>query len=461
MNLGCLMRSVGSWAGRAMVAASLLWVAVSAAPAQTSVTATNNQGSTTATVTATPPTTGAAPNGASGGGNTVTTETVVRVQVTSPLPAPAPVKQRLIAIFIKNRADKTLDEKVGSLEELLTAKLAGTFADKELPVSIVSREDVLNAVSTFADQGANKGDEKLAGAELDKLLSNNTSAVRLSQTLNADYLLMVTITQFSRDVKAFDGYGVTTVNVEDKMGLSYKTLDGTTGGTIDGGTVESTHRRRLSKESVQGLTVANELLSDASTKISSKVSDRLAKTLQRAPATDVAKVNLTVIATLQGTTLPEIVKNDKGQWVVGEGRYAIAALNASVDLDGFTLGSAPGTFSIPKGTHKISINRQGCDNYDKTLLINNDMKLEVPLRMTDAEFVRHLTQIAFLQELKQGAALTEGQVNVLNGTAEYLRNSHMRVDATNMPTTMVNVNQQGVTTVNQNTNTAASFWTKP
>jgi hypothetical protein len=457
MISGSLMRSVGSLAGRTMVAASLIIGAI-AGPvwAQNSVTATSNQGSTTATVTATPPT-ATSP----GGTNTVTTETVVRVQVTSPVPAPAPAKQRLIAIFIKNRADKTLDEKVGSLEELLTAKLAGVFADKELPVSIVSREDVLNAVSTFADQGANKGDDKLAGAELDKLLSNNTSAVRLSQTLNADYLLMVTITQFSRDVKAFDGYGVTTVNVEDKMGLSYKTLDGTTGGTIDGGTVESTHRRRLSKESVQGLTIANELLSDASTKISSKVSDRLAKTLQRAPATDVAKVNLTVIATLQGTTLPEIVKNDKGQWVVGEGRYAIAALNASVDINGFTLGSAPGTFAIPKGTHKISVNRQGCDNYDKTLLINSDMKLEVPLRMTDAEFLRHLTQIGFLQDLKQGAALTEGQVNVLNGTAEFLRKSHMRIDATNMPTTMVNVNQQGVTSVNQNTNTANSFWAKP
>lgn len=455
MNLGRLMRGFKSWTMGLLMAALLVGSVGGRAWAQASVTATNNSGSSTATVTTTPPVPGVP------GSNTVTAETIVRTQVT--VPAPAPVRQRNIAIFIKNRADKALDQKVGSLEEMLAAKLAGGFADKNLPVSIISREDVLNSVATFAGEGANKGDEALRGADLDKLLSNNASAVRLAQALNADYLLMVTITQFTRDSKAFAGSGVETVVVEDKMGLAYKTLDGTTGGTIDGNTVESSHRRRFAKDTAQLLTIANELLSDASTKLAGKISDRLAHTINRTPGLE-SRVNLTVVCTLQGTTIPEIVKNDKGQWVVGEGKYAISALNANVELNGFTIGTTPNTFPVAKGAHKIAVTRQGCETYEKSLLINGDMKLEIPLRMTDAEFLRWMAEIGFLQGLKEGAALTEGQVNVLNGMADYLKRSHMRIDATNLPNTMINVNQQGNTSVNQNTNTntntANSFWTR-
>ena len=68
--------------------------------------------------------------------------------------------------------------------------------------NVIAREDVINAVSSLAKEGPNKGDERLAGADLDKLLSNNTSALHLAQNINADYVLVVTITSFGTDAAA-------------------------------------------------------------------------------------------------------------------------------------------------------------------------------------------------------------------------------------------------------------------
>ena len=65
--------------------------------------------------------------------------------------------QHTAAIFIKNHADNVPDEKVSALEDLIS----GHLSDKGF--RIISRDDVLNAVSGFATQGSNKGDPSLAG----------------------------------------------------------------------------------------------------------------------------------------------------------------------------------------------------------------------------------------------------------------------------------------------------------
>ena len=80
----------------------------------------------------------------------------------------APLKK--IAVIVENHADAALNDKVAVLEDLVTSRIAGQG------FSVISRDVVLNAVG-----GASK---------LDTALSENTSALRLAQTLGVDFILL-------------------------------------------------------------------------------------------------------------------------------------------------------------------------------------------------------------------------------------------------------------------------------
>ena len=93
-------------------------------------------------------------------------------------PATQP-KARTVAIFIKNRARDVPDEKVMPLEDLVAGKIS------DAGYRVISREDVANSVKAYATAGPNVGTDVKLSADLDKLLSDNTSALRLAQNMGA------------------------------------------------------------------------------------------------------------------------------------------------------------------------------------------------------------------------------------------------------------------------------------
>src|SRR5439155_9540531 len=104
---------------------------------------------------------------------------------------------------------------------------------------VISREDVINSVKAFAQAGPYVGDDAEPGAQLDKILSNNTSALHLAQNMNADYLLVASITTYGQDVQDFHEDAVRTRVTESTMRVSYKLLDGVMGGSLTGDVVEA------------------------------------------------------------------------------------------------------------------------------------------------------------------------------------------------------------------------------
>src|SRR6185312_5242965 len=88
--------------------------------------------------------------------------------------------------------------------------------------TVISRETALNAVGKL-DPNAHEND-------VDAKLADSTSAVRLAQTLGADYLLEVSLSGFDAKQRSIDAYGVKTTSDERTVRVSYKILDGTTGG---------------------------------------------------------------------------------------------------------------------------------------------------------------------------------------------------------------------------------------
>ena len=142
------------------------------------------------------------------------------------------------AVFVSNRAGKDYDDKVASLEDYVTGQVT------DLGVSVISRETAANAVARIDGAAANATDTALA---------QGSSAVRLAQTLGADYLLQVTLTGFDTSARTIDAYGVKAVNVTDTVRVTYKILDGATGGSLTADTVKASKLVQQSGTSASAL----------------------------------------------------------------------------------------------------------------------------------------------------------------------------------------------------------------
>lgn len=99
---------------------------------------------------------------------------------------------------------------------------------------------------------------------LDQALSDNTSALRLAQTMGADYILIPTITSYGTDKRSYTGDGIATVNVIHKLRVSYKIVEAGAGGEIKGAMVTASKTIRESANlQVDNSDVINDLLDDA------------------------------------------------------------------------------------------------------------------------------------------------------------------------------------------------------
>jgi len=161
------------------------------------------------------------------------------------------------AVFVSNRAGKDYDDKVAALEDYVTGQVT------DLGISVISRETAANAVAKLDGAAANATDAALA---------QGSSAVRLAQTLGADYLLQVTLSGFDTSARTIDAYGVKAVNVTDTVRVTYKILDGTTGASLTADTVKASKLVQQSGTSASAqVDVLDDLLSEAAQKVAASL----------------------------------------------------------------------------------------------------------------------------------------------------------------------------------------------
>ncbi len=325
---------------------------------------------------------------------------------------------RQVAIFVKNRSGSDFEPKVMALEDLVSSRVTNDG------FSVISREDVVNAVKSFAKDGANAGDDMLPGADLDKLLSNNTSALRLAQMMGADYLFPVSITTYGQSKRAFKGNGVETLVVEYKLRVSYKILDGSTGGSVAGDVVEVSKQDRVDENFAGSDDDINDLLDQAAVKLAEGLKE---KALPVTP-TPTQLASFSIACGMVDMTVPNVGYDKDHEVVVEQPACPIISTNVTVELDGVAIGTAPNTFSAPKGLHKIRLSREGCRDWERTISVMDGQALKVDLQMSDEGYARWKDTTAFLQELKTGTKLTDAQVKVLEGQAQMLRQSGYKVD---------------------------------
>ena len=363
--------------------------------------------------------------------------------------------QRKVAIIVENRAGPSLNDKVATLEDLVTSRVAGKgFA-------VISRDVTVNALKTYSTLGisadtksattvkaTSSPDHATARVEvgesdsakiaatpettkLDQALSDNTSALRLAQNLGADYILIPSITGYGTEKKSYSGNGIQTLNITHRLRVSYKIVEAGAGGAVRGGAfVSESTTRDTADLQVDSTDTLNSLLDDAAGQLADAVvGDAVTLTNEVAK---VGMVSFSVACTMtdprQQPILVSAVSVSADNKVVSSAAAPVQAMDVTVELDGVALGSAPGEFKAHPGLHKLRLTREGFDDWTRTINVYDGQALRVAMQMSADGYAKWKDTTDFLATLDANRKLTDAEVNRINGVAEYFKNSHYRVD---------------------------------
>jgi hypothetical protein len=268
--------------------------------------------------------------------------------------------------------------------------------------------------------------------KLDQALSDNTSALRLAQSLGADFILIPSLTTYGTEKKTYSADGINTINVTHHLRVSYKIVEAGAGGGIKGGTALASKTIRQSATlQVESSDVINELLDDAA----GQLADSLVQTagaLPTAAARD-KMVGFHISCTMTDPRQQPILISSLGltadnHVVVTNQPVALQPQDVTVELDGIAIGSAPGAFQAYPGLHKLRLSREGFDPWERTVNIYDGQNLRVALQMSPEGYARWKDTTDFLATLDSHRKLTDAEVKRLEGLAKFFSESHYRVD---------------------------------
>lgn len=320
-----------------------------------------------------------------------------------------------VAIFVTNRVGSVGDSELGALEDYITGRVS------DLNVRIISGETALDAVAGM-EPGAKVN-------ELDDQLAQSTSAVRLAQTLGATHLLHVTITGFDSNQRTVDAYGVKATNEERTARVTYKILDGVTGASLAADTVRVSKVIQQTVAAGETLSsVLNSLLDEAAGKVAASLKRQIDRGRLATTSAVQGEVTFTLTTELADVYIPDVRIGAENAVSISDSTFKVSALAATVEIDGIAVGSAPGQVTARAGLHKLRVVREGFKPWERTVNLSQGQKLNVPLEMSEAGYARWKDATAFLNELKNGAKLTDAEVKLLEGQARMFENSGFKVN---------------------------------
>lgn len=348
-----------------------------------------------------------------------------KVTVTTQKESEAVSKTYKAAVFVSNRAGPAYDGKIEALEDYVTARVA------DLGMHIISREIASDAVA--------KIDPKAPANAIDAALSQSTSALRLAQALGADYLLQVTLTGFEANQRKIDAYGVKTTNEDRTLRVTYKVIDGTTGGSLTADTVKVSKVVQLTGATKETQTEGlDDLLDQASVKVAASLKTRIESGRIGAPSAEQGFVTVSIATEAADLTIPDIRIGVENTVTISESKLKVSALAATVEVDGIAVGTAPGTITVKRGLSKLRVSRAGFKPYERTVNFTNGQSLTVALELSAEGYARWKDSTTFLNELKNNAKLTDAEVKVLEGHAKMLAESGFKVNTTDAPSITIN-----------------------
>lgn len=338
---------------------------------------------------------------------------------------------RKTALFIQNTAGAKFNDQVPVLEDQVASRIGGK------DFIAISRADVLNAVKVYPTEKAVAPDRNALGTKLDQLLSDNSSALRLAQNMGADFILFVSIGSINRSVRKFkdDSIGVETENIVHVLRGTFKVVEGYTGGALGGDafTCSKTIRQSANLKVDDGDVVSG-LLDEAATKIAEGLASKVGQF--KAPVV-AGKVEITIAAGVKDLvgneiSLPDLRLNEENK-LVQQGPALPVQASATIEIDGFAMGTTPAKVKVFPGAHKLRLTRPGFTDVELTINATEGLALNPTMQLNEEGFQRWKEVRAFLDKIDTNRKLTDAYAEEIRGNAQRLRQSGFMVNTKDAP----------------------------
>lgn len=266
--------------------------------------------------------------------------------------------------------------------------------------------------------------DRIGGDEESQIATLNEA-----RQMGASYVLVATLGGLEAEIRQYEGHGVETENVVYELSFSYRLLKAGDGQSLVGstGSVRRTFRETAGSRRVSSDPPAP-LLQTAARVIANEINARVKPEELTSATGDDAQVNFMVQAIGMGMTLPEVVRLDDGELYVTGERTDVILDGVTVLLDGIVIGSAPGEFDTAPGLQELTLQREGYEEWKRTINAREGLRLVVRMQASEEERKRFRENATFLEELRTGRALTDAEVERVEGMAEMLRQSGYRWD---------------------------------
>ena len=285
-----------------------------------------------------------------------------------------------VAVFVRNQTrNATLDDEVDSLRDLVTVELAASG------VRVLDSSDIAESFTRYKVTTREERDGLVDG------LFRGGSAVRISEIIGSDYLVIVGVNQASYRERAVGGK---TVGVY-RCTLSVKILEGGSGEVVGGDIVRKTYPSAQTQGEDDGYYL--DLFRTAATDIAASCGTKIAGL--RARDTDATLVEFSVRTSIDtlvdgletGVRAPNELLDSFRRLVGG----------VSVELDGVALGSAPGTFKASPGLHQLRVTRPWMEPWQRTIMVRPGAQFDIALELSEAGLRRYQS----VESLKAALAL--------------------------------------------------------
>ena len=324
---------------------------------------------------------------------------------------------RKAALLLDNRAGKEFKKLAAQLEDLWSSRAASPG------LVFIGRQSVTDAI---AKEGA--------GAQLDALLSERTSALRLAQSLGADWIVLASLSSVTPEERTFNDGTLQLTSHNHVLRISYKIAEAAEGGVLAGDSIRvSRNIRGAQTAGVESSEIFNQLVEDAVIRLLQVFPDKVLQ-VAKTGVTKPSQIEISVSAvpvdlTQNPLQLPDLRVGNDGSITKGSsGSVEVILGDVSIEMDGVLVGKSPATLRSAPGFHKLRLKRPGFGCVWQIINSVVGLNLRLALQMNEVGFARWKDNVAFFQAIEVSRESIDSQVKAVEGFARMLEQSGYRVD---------------------------------